>query len=522
MNHLQSLKTNAYQITEQLLNDGRYNESKEILAELLTEDPSDYLAIHMLGLLAKKTYQWTLAIAFFTKAIETNRMHFASYLERGLIYRKLADLPSSISDFSSAIKINPASFEALNNRGIVLCQAGKSAQAIFDFSGAIALKPKCSEAYFNRGLAQRILGNTNAALNDYTRSIKLDLKNYRALNNRAMLHRDLKNFDKAIHDLDQCLSVQPNFSEALWNKSLTLLLIGEYDLGWELYESRWSTPEFKSKIRNFSSPLWLGENSLKNKTILIHSEQGLGDTLQFCRYINLFRDLSCTVLLEVERPLKTIMCSLLPKKNIFEKGSQLPTFDYHCPMMSLPLAFKTVGITYLENGPYLRPNASAVAQWSGVLGKSNKTRIGLAWRGNPNHVKNKIRSIELKELIPQLSPSFDWISLEINPSEEEADLMQKCGFIRNFGQEIGDFLSTSALCRNLHAVVSVDTSIAHLAGSIGTQVHLLLPYIPDFRWQHSGRTTHWYPNMVLHRQNEDRNWRSIIHKVNNLLPTNCK
>jgi tetratricopeptide (TPR) repeat protein len=521
MNHLQSPKTNAHQIAKQLLDDGRLNETKKILTELLEEDPSDYLALHMLGLLAKKTNQWALAIAFFSRAIDTNKIDFASYFERGLVNRKLADLPRSISDFSSALSINPVSFEALNNRGIALCQAGNSAQAIVDFSEALALKPNCSQTYFNRGLAQRIFGHTNAALDDYTRSIELDAKNYRALNNRAMLHRDLKNFDKAIQDLDQCLSVQPDFSEALWNKSLTLLLIGEHNLGWELYESRWSTPEFKSKVRNFSSPLWLGENSLKNKTILIHSEQGLGDTLQFSRYINLLRDLSCTVLLEVEKPLVTIMNSLLPKENIFEKGTQLPEFDYHCPMMSLPLAFKTIGITHIKNDPYLKPDASAVARWSTVLGKSNKTRIGLAWRGNPNHVKNNMRSIELKELIPQLSRRFDWISLEINPSDEEADLMQKCGFIRNFGQEIGDFLSTSALCKNLHAVVSVDTSIAHLAGSIGTRVHLLLPYIPDFRWQHSGRTTHWYPNMILHRQSEDRDWKPIINDVNNSLLTDC-
>ena len=145
--------------------------------------------------------------------------------------------------------------------------------------------------------------------------------------------------------------------------------------------------------------------------------------------------------------------------------------------------------------------------------------MGLAWRGNPNHVKNDMRSIKLRELIPLLSTRFDWISLEIDPSEEEADLMHNCAFISNFGSDIGDFLSTSALCRNLNAVVSVDTSIAHLAGSIGTLVHLLLPYTPDFRWQHSGRTTHWYPNMVLHRQNQDKNWQPVIRNVNNALLT---
>ena len=517
MNNILSPWTYSHQTAEQLISYGRYKESKEILAELLLENPSDHLATHMLGLLAKKTNQWNLAIAFFTRAININRKYFDSYLERGLVNRQLTNLSLSIADFSAALEITPLSFEALNNRGIALCQAGNPVRAIEDFNKAVALKPNCSQIYFNRGLAQRTFGHISAALDDYTRSIELDSKNYRALNNRAMLHRDLKNFDKAIQDLDKCLSVRPDFYEALWNKSLTLLLMGNHDLGWKLYESRWLTPEFKPKVRNFSSPLWLGENSLKNKTILIHSEQGLGDTLQFCRYINLFKNLSCTVLLEVERPLVTIMRNLLPKENIFRKGIQLPEFDYHCPMMSLPLAFQTHGITYIEKGAYLQPTASAVGHWSSILGKSKKPRVGLAWRGNPNHAKDNMRSIKLRELIPLLSPRFDWISLEINPSEEEADLLHNCGFIRNFGSDIGDFLSTSALCRNLYAVVSVDTSIAHLAGSIGSLVHLLLPYTPDFRWQHIGRTTHWYPNMVLHRQNEDRIWKPIIQNVNKAL-----
>ena len=519
MNNIQSQQTNSHQTAEQLISAGRYTESKEILTKLLIEDPSDHVATHILGLLAKKTNQWNLAIAFFTRAININEQYFASYLERGIVNRQLTNLSHSIADFSAALKITPLSFEALNNRGIALCQAGSAAQAIQDFNNAIALEPNCSQAYFNRGLAQKTFGHISAALVDYTRSIELDTENYQALNNRAMLHRDLKNFDEAIQDLDKCLSVRPDFYEALWNKSLTLLLMGNHDLGWDLYESRWLTPEFKSKVRNFSAPLWLGENSLKNKTILIHSEQGLGDSLQFCRYINLFQNLRCTVLLEVEGPLVTIMRNLLPKENIYEKGTKLPEFDYHCPMMSLPLAFKTHGIAYLEKGPYLRPNASAVDHWSSILGKSKKPRVGLAWRGNPNHVKNDMRSIKLSELIPLLSTRFDWISLEIDPSEEEADLMHNCSFIINFGSDIGDFLSTSALCRNLNAVVSVDTSIAHLAGSIGTLVHLLLPYTPDFRWQHSGRTTHWYPNMVLHRQNQDKNWRPVIRNVNNALLT---
>ena len=518
MNNSQKANAQPYQIAKKLFDDGRYDEFKEILTKLLKQNSSDYIAFHMLGLLAKKNKQYDLAISFFTRAIEANGTYVASYIERGNIQRQLAKFSSSISDFSTAIKIQPSSFEALNNRGIALCKTGNWDQAIQDFNKAINIKPDCSQAYFNRALAQKLVGNKNAALDDYTRSVELDNKNYRSYNNRALLHRDLKNFKKALDDFDKCMSIKPNFYEALWNKSLTLLLIGEYDLGWELYESRWSTSKFKSKIRDFSSPLWLGKNCLRNKTILIHSEQGLGDSLQFCRYINLFKHLNCTVFLEIEKPLMSIMRGLMPRENIFEKGTQLPKFDYHCPMMSLPLAFKTAGMVYTETGPYLCADASAVSHWSNVLRHNHKPCVGISWRGNPDHVKNSMRSIELRELIPLLSPRLDWVSLEINPTNEEADLMQKCGYIINFGSDIGDFSSTAALCQNLHAVVSVDTSIAHLAGSIGSLVHLVLPFTPDFRWQHSGASTHWYPNMKLYRQNEDCNWGPIIRDVNNALP----
>ena len=519
MNNQQKSETTPHQIARQLLAEGRYRETKTSLVELLQRNSKDYLAIHMLGLLAEKSNQRDLAVSFFSRAIEVNRDHFPSYIERGKVRRQLANYTGSVLDFSAALKIQPLSFEALNNRGIALYQAGESSQAIQDFDAAIAIKSDCSQAHFNRGLAHKLLGHTSAALDDYARSIELDANNFRSYNNRAMLFRDMKKFEKAINDLDKCLSIRPDFAEAMWNKALTLLLMGKYDVGWKLYESRWSTKEFRSKVRTFSSPLWLGKDPLKNKAILIHSEQGLGDSLQFCRYINLFKNLECTVLLEVEKPLLSIMLSLLPKESIFEKGSSLPKFDYHCPMMSLPLAFKTAGITYTQADPYLWPDMSAVSYWSEVLGNKKKPLVGISWRGNPDHVKNSIRSIELRRLIPLLSPRLDWISLEINPSEDEVDLMDEWEHITNFGEKIGDFSSTAALCQNLHAVVSVDTSIAHLAGSIGTFVHLLLPFVPDFRWQHSGISTHWYPNMKLHRQNDDRKWEPVIRNVNEELTT---
>ena len=259
-------------------------------------------------------------------------------------------------------------------------------------------------------------------------------------------------------------------------------MIGEYEEAWRLYEYRWKSLGFTSRQRKFNKPLWLGDSDLAGRTLLLHSEQGLGDTLQFSRYVQNFSDLGCTILLEVEQALTSIMECLLPKNQIIEKGDQLPFFDYHCPLMSLPLAFKTKKETVPYPSPYLFASRKRVQWWSDYLGVKTKKRIGIAWKGNPKHTNDQNRSIKLETFITHLTPDCEWFSLQISISEAEQRLINDSGNIKHFGKLIGDFAETAAFCSVLDAVICVDTSIVHLAGSIGVPHIFCWRYSADARW----------------------------------------
>ena len=288
-----------------------------------------------------------------------------------------------------------------------------------------------------------------------------------------MAFRELRRFDEAIADFGSSIALKPDFADGYWNKALTHLMVGDYEIGWQLYEHRWDSTNFPSKKRDLGKPLWLGAQSLNGKTILLHSEQGLGDSLQFCRYIKNFEGLPCRVMLEIEKPLMSIMQSLLPAAQIFEKDSDLPAFDFHCPLMSLPLAFNTTLETVPFPSSYLVVNQDRMRWWQEYLGETKKSRIGLIWKGNPDHPKDHERSIKLASIVNDLTPEFEWYSLQLQISDEEKFLIDQSTHLTHIGPLIGDFAETAALCAVLDAVVCVDTSIAHLCGAIGQNVYLL-------------------------------------------------
>ena len=280
--------------------------------------------------------------------------------------------------------------------------------------------------------------------------------------------------------------------------------------GFKLYEYRWKTAHFQSRARNFSQPLWLGKEDLTGKTILLHSEQGLGDSIQFCRYIKFFENMNCVVLLEIEAPLVSLMQSLLPKDQIFAKGEQPPDSDFHCPLMSLPLAFGTNIENIPFSMPYLKPDSDQTNLWVNRIKKTHKPVVGVAWRGNPSHVNDKSRSMDLEKIISFLTADFDWISLEKYPTLAERKILQNTSHIKHFGDQIGDFYETASLCQSLDAVISVDTSAAHLAASTGTETHLLLRSCADWRWLQGRKDTPWYKAINIYRKSDTDSWASVL------------
>ena len=492
------------------LRDGNHKMSEAIYRDLLSIDPNDEDALFGFGLLAQKIKHFEAAIRIFSHITEINANHKDSFFQRGRTHLSQGKINHSIEDFSLAIKLCPECVKARSSRGLAFARINDFQNALNDFNEVVALKPNSANALYNRALAYKNLEHFEAAIDDYSAAIRLDSKHFQALNNRGMALRDVGRFKEAITDFDRCIAIKPEFAECYWNKALTHLITGDYTVGWRLYEYRWETKKFTSKKRNFEKPLWLGKETLTNKTILLHSEQGLGDTIQFCRYIKKFKSKDCIVLLEVEKPLMELMRALLPKEQIFEKGATLPSFDYHCPLMSLPLAFKTTVETIPCQKPYLQTKKNDVDQWKNKLRNSSKKWIGICWKGNPANRNDQRRSMELGSIISSLSSKYNWCSLQLNITDHEQSIINENKHITHFGSCIGDFARTAALCRALDAIISVDTSIAHLAGAIGCPAFLLLSPIADSRWHANGSTTQWYPTMQIIRRNKSATWQKIL------------
>ena len=248
----------------------------------------------------------------------------------------------------------------------------------------------------------------------------------------------------------------------------------------------------------------------KNKTILLHSEQGLGDSIQFSRYLSFFNQMDCEVLLEIEDSLHTLMTSFLPITKIYSKNKILPTFDYHCSLVSLPLAFKTSAVSIPNKTPYIKIFDKTRIDWLEKLGEKRKPRIGFCWHGNASHSRDKIRSVPLDIFLSHLHPKYDWICLQNNVSLRDLAQIDAIPQVQHFNDELGDFHQTGGLVQCLDAVITVDTSIAHLTGALSTPLHLLLAFIPDARWHLYKTSSVWYESATLHRQPKHGDWHTPI------------
>jgi hypothetical protein len=333
--------------------------------------------------------------------------------------------------------------------------------------------------------------------------------------NRALLMQDCFRWHEALSSYNQAISVDPGFADAQYNRSLALLFLGDFESGWRGYEWRWKNARRLSigEPRNFSQPLWLGEESIAGKRLLLYNEGGLGDTLQFCRYAALSAALGATVLLEVQAPLFDLLSSLEGVSQLIATGSALPPFDYQCPLMSLPLAFKTTLDTVPAAPKYLRSDRAKVERWHTLLGERKRPRIGLVWSGNPNNSIDHRRSIWLADWVAHLPAEFQYFCLQRQVREADKTALESSPLIVSFDDNLLDFVNTAALCECMDVVISVDTSLAHLSGALGKQTWVLLPFNPDWRWLLDRDDSPWHPTVKLYRQKTAGDWNEVFARV---------
>jgi tetratricopeptide (TPR) repeat protein len=474
---------------------------------------SNYAEAHSnRGIALKELKRLEEAIASYDRAIEINPNLAEAYSNRGIALRVLKRLDEALASFERAIEINPDYVEAYFNRGNVLKDLNLLDEALASHDRAIKINPNFAEAHYNRGNALIALNCLDEAIVSYDKAIEINPNYAEAFSNRGLTLSEFNRLDEAIANYDKAIEINPTYVQAYYNKSLDLLRCGDFNNGLNLYEFRWKVKELELRNRSFTQPLWLGNENIKDKTILLHAEQGLGDIIQFCRYAKLVKELGAKVLLEVPKTLMSLLNGLEGVDQLIESGNQLPDFDYHCPLMSLPLAFKTDLATIPNTSPYLAAANNKHEKWAQKLGVKSKLLVGLVWSGNPRQKNDHNRSLTLQQLLPYLSDQFEFVSLQKEVRKIDRKVLAD-SHIRHYEDELSDFTDTAVLCESMDLVISVCTSVAHLAGAIGKTTWVLLPYSPDWRWLLDIENSPWYPSIKIYRQPSRGDWDSVIQRV---------
>lgn len=464
------------------------------------------LALHQRGSImeARRLYQAVLRI---------DPTHFDSIHLLGVTCLHTGQPAAAATIIGDAIRINPNFALAHNNLGNALSQLGKIEEALGCFARALALKHDYADAYTNRGNALRALERYDDALASYDQALLLEPSNAEAHSNRGNLLGDLKRIDEAMACYERAIALKPDYADAHWNKALLLLLKGEYRAGWEKFEWRLKREETRAMYPDYPQPAWRGQRDIAGRTLLIHSEQGLGDVIHFCRYLEDVARLGAKIIFEVPASLVPFVGTLRCPLTIVAKGESLPAFDAYCPVMSLPFAFGTTIDTVTSRVPYLSSDPFKVAQWQQRLGTRDRMRVGLAWSGASTHQDDAKRSMKLEGLLPLLDLPIEWHSLQREYRPSDLDLLQRCPGLRQHQDRLEDFSATAALIECLDLVITVDTSVAHVAAAMGKPVWIMLAFVADYRWLLDRDDSPWYPSVRLFRQPKIGDWHGVVSRV---------
>ncbi len=397
--------------------------------------------------------------------------------------------------------------EVWNNLGNSLCRRGLWELAIAAYRKALEIQPSSVDAHCNLGVALVRNGELDAGIASQRRAIELNGSFPAAYSNLGSALLIAGRFDEAETALNQAIQLQPDFAEAHFTRSLIWLMRGDFEKGWAEYEWRLKGRSiFMHGATKFNQPRWDG-GELNGRTILLHAEAGLGDSMQFVRYAPLVARRGGRVIVGCQPALAGLFHSIEGIHEIVTPTMPLPPFDVHCPLLSLPLAFSTTAKTVPWNGAYLRADSKNVERWRAKMGGGFK--VGVAWKGDSRNMLNRWRSIEWQSFSRILNvPGIIFFSLQKEKTVESPGV----GFI-DWTQELHDFGDAAGLVANLDLVITVDTAIAHLAGAMGKPVWVLIPASPDFRWMLERDESLWYPSMRLFRQKKLGDWSPVIEKV---------
>ena len=450
----------------------------------------------------------------YREALRLNPRFAEAHANLGGLLVRLGRLDEAEHHLREACKLKPGFPEALNNLADLMRNRGRPEEAEVCCRDALRLKPDYAPAQLNLGNALRESGRFHEAEPCFRTALARNPVWPEALNNLGTLLLDLGRPDEAIQSFRSALSQKPDYPDAHFNLGAALLLAGRFEEGWREYEWRWKQERKKPHLRGFSQPLWAGED-LDDRVLLLHAEQGLGDTLQFCRFVPAVAARQ-RVVLEVQRPLVRLLMPLLPElpgiERIIAHGDPLPPFDLHCPLLSLPRVLGTTTETIPQQTPYLNADPQRAAAWRERVGPLDGLRVGLVWAGNQTMSGDRRRSMPLERLSELADlPGVSFVSLQKGPAASHSPPPGLT--LHDWTEDLHDFSETAALIEALDLVIGVDTAVVHLAGALGRPVWLLNRFDRCWRWLLDRDDSPWYPTLRQFRQSQPGDWSSVLQHV---------
>ena len=488
---------------------GRFPEAERGYRELLQQEPRNAAALHLLGMVGMQTGRSEMAVELIQRAIGLDGGNAQFHMNLGNLLQAQGKLDEAVDCYGRALKLNPRSASAWSNLGEALKTQGKLEEAAASLGKALALEPELAVAHSNLGNVRHAQGELEQALACYERALVLQPDLAIVYANMGNLRQAQGLLREAAACYERALELKPVFEVARFNRSILKLLEGDFAAGLPDYEKR----RYLHPPRNFSQPQWRGE-PLRGARILLYAEQGLGDTLQFLRYVPMVQAAGGEVILEVQATLRRMAAELpgIDAEHLLAAGEALPEFAWQCSLMSLPLAFRTTLENIPARAPYVTFPAEAWRRAAGLAWPTQGLRVGIAWAGSPTHLKDRFRSIAPSLLRPLLRQErIAFYSLQVGTRAGE--LAELGDGVTDLAPWIEDMADTAALVTQLDLVIAVDTAVVHLAGALGRPVWVLLPLAPDWRWMLRREDSPWYPTMRLFRQETMGDWEGVIARV---------
>ena len=501
--------------------EGRLHEAEQSYLEILGYQQSHEDALRFLGGLYIQSNRPDLAIGYLEKALSLNPTHLELLNNMGVVLYRLGKPEEAALRYQEALRIKPDYMEALLNLGNLLRDIGKSDQASAIYERIVLLKPDDFKAWLNLGTISHDRGELLTAMAHYEKALTLKPGSPDVLINRGSLLMELDRPDEAEKSYQNALNIDPLSSEAKWGKALSLLTIGDYEAGWKLYESGFQQKNIRGK-RLYREAFWHG-HVFEGKRLLIWGEQGLGDEIQFIRYAALCKERGGQVLVRTRAPLVRLFwnCPFIDDvRDSFERED----FDYHIPVMSLPHVFGTTLKTIPAQIPYLYVSEEARKKWMPLFKDKEDFKIGLVWAGNPRikqidaSVTNRRRSMGFPHFNSLLAfEGCHFYSLQKGEATSQLSEREIGEKLTDYTSQIEDFMDTAALIENLDLIISVDTSVAHLAGALGKPVWILSRFAGCWRWLRNQKLSPWYPTARIFGQKNVNDWGDVMEDVSRAL-----